>query len=51
MRNLAVSEPVSIRFQAYISITNSITVKFNVSDLNPDVNITDAGIAYFFISN
>jgi len=51
MSNSAFWEPVSIRLQDYISITNSMTVKFNVSDLNPDVNITEAGIDYFFISN
>src|SRR5574343_82351 len=51
MSNFAFWEPVSIRLQDYISITNSMTVKFNVSDLNPDVNITEAGIDYFYISN
>lgn len=51
MSNFSFWEPVSIRLQDYISITNSMTVKFNVSDLNPDVNITEAGIDYFFISN
>lgn len=51
MSNFAFWEPVSIRLQDYITITNSMTVKFNVSDLNPDVNITEAGIDYFFISN
>jgi choice-of-anchor B domain-containing protein len=51
MSDFSFWEPVSIRLQDYISITNSMTVKFNVSDLNPDVNITEAGIDYFFISN
>jgi choice-of-anchor B domain-containing protein len=51
MSNFSFWEPVSIRLQDYITITNSMTVKFNVSDLNPDVNITEAGIDYFFISN
>jgi hypothetical protein len=51
MSDFAFWEPVSIRLQDYIAITNSMTVKFNVSDLNPDVNITEAGIDYFFISN
>lgn len=51
MNNFAFWEPVSIRLQDYIAITNSMTVKFNVSDLNPEVNITEAGIDYFFISN
>jgi hypothetical protein len=51
MSNFSFWEPVSIRLQDYITITNSMTVKFNVSDLNPDINITEAGIDYFFISN
>jgi choice-of-anchor B domain-containing protein len=51
MSDFAFWEPVSIRLQDYISITNSMTVKFNVSDLDPLINITEAGIDYFFISN
>jgi choice-of-anchor B domain-containing protein len=51
LSGVSVWEPESIRLQDYISITNSMTIKFNVSDLNPDVNITEAGIDYFFISN
>jgi hypothetical protein len=51
MSDFAFWEPASIRLQDYIAITNSMTVKFNVSDLDPLINITEAGIDYFFISN
>lgn len=44
-------QPVSIRIQDYIPITSSMTVKFNVSDWDPGVNITEAGVDYFYISN
>jgi choice-of-anchor B domain-containing protein len=43
--------PKSIRIQDYIAITNSMQVSFFVSDLDPTVNITEAGVDYFYISN
>lgn len=43
--------PFSIRLADYIPITNSMQIFFRISDLDPDVNITESGIDYFFISN
>ncbi len=43
--------PKSIRILDYIPLTNSMQVLFFVSDNDPTVNITEAGIDYFFISN
>ncbi|MEY3238006.1 MAG: hypothetical protein RI883_2107 [Bacteroidota bacterium] len=43
--------PKSIRIQDYIAITNSMQVSFFVSDLDPTVNITEAGVDYLYISN
>ena len=41
----------SIRLSDYLTVTSSMQVIFRTSDLDPDVNITEAGIDYFFISN
>ncbi|TNF47383.1 MAG: choice-of-anchor B family protein [Bacteroidetes bacterium] len=41
----------SIRLSDYLPITSSMQVIFRTSDLDPDVNITEAGIDHFFISN
>jgi choice-of-anchor B domain-containing protein len=43
--------PKSIRLLDYISLTNSMQVSFRTSDLDPNVNITEAGIDYFHVSN
>ena len=41
----------SIRLLDYITPTNSMTVSFRLSDYDPNVNITEGGIDYFYISN
>jgi choice-of-anchor B domain-containing protein len=41
----------SIRILDYISLTNSMQVSFQISDIDPNVNITEAGVDYFNISN
>jgi choice-of-anchor B domain-containing protein len=43
--------PFSIRLADYITITSSMQIFFRISDLDPNVNITEGGIDYFFISN
>ena len=43
--------PFSIRLSDYISITSTMQVFFRISDLDPDINITEGGVDYFFISN
>lgn len=43
--------PKSIRLLDYISLTTSMQVQFLISDEDPDVNITEGGIDYFYISN
>lgn len=43
--------PKSIRVLDYITLTNSMQVSFKTSDLDPDVNITEGGVDYFYISN
>jgi choice-of-anchor B domain-containing protein len=41
----------SIRLLDYILPTSSVTVSFSVSDDDPQVNITEAGIDYFNVTN
>lgn len=41
----------SIRLLDHIAITNSMQMIVRVPDLDPDVNITEGGLDYFFISN
>lgn len=41
----------SYRLLDYISPTSSMTISFSISDDNPFVNITEAGIDYFVITN
>jgi choice-of-anchor B domain-containing protein len=41
----------SIRLLDHISITSSMQMIVRVPDLDPDVNITEGGLDYFFISN
>ena len=43
--------PKSLRILDFIALTNSMQVSFRTSDLDPDVNITEAGVDYFYISN
>ena len=43
--------PKSLRILDFIALTNSRQVSFRTSDLDPDVNITEAGVDYFYISN
>jgi choice-of-anchor B domain-containing protein len=43
--------PNSIRLSDYLTITNSMQFFFRVSDLSPDVNVTEAAIDYFSITN
>jgi choice-of-anchor B domain-containing protein len=43
--------PKSIRLMDYIALTASMQVSFRVSDIDPNVNITEAGIDYFYVSN
>ncbi len=41
---------VNLRIQDYISITSTMQFFFQTSDFDPDVNITEAGVDIFFIS-
>lgn len=41
----------SIRLLDHISITSSMQMIVRVPDLDPDVNITEGGLDYFFVSN
>lgn len=43
--------PRSIRLSDYLTITNSMQVLYLVSDFDPDVNITEAGVDYFLVTN
>ncbi len=43
--------PKSVRLADHLAITSSMQVFFRVADFDPDVNITEAGIDYFYISN
>ena len=43
--------PMSIRLSDYITPSASMQVVFRVSDNDPNVNITEAGLDYFYISN
>jgi choice-of-anchor B domain-containing protein len=43
--------PMSIRLSDYIAPSATMQVVFRVSDNDPNVNITEAGIDYFYISN
>lgn len=43
--------PKSIRLLDHISITSSMQMIVRVPDIDPDVNITEGGLDYFFISN
>jgi choice-of-anchor B domain-containing protein len=43
--------PRSFRLSDYLTITNSMQVTYLVSDFDPDVNITEAGVDYFLITN
>ena len=43
--------PKSIRLLDYITPTSSMQVSFRVSDEDGNVNITEAGIDYFHVSN
>lgn len=43
--------PNSIRLSDYLTITNSMQVSFRISDIDPDVNITEAGIDFLTITN
>ncbi|MBL1280959.1 MAG: choice-of-anchor B family protein [Fluviicola sp.] len=41
----------SIRLQDFITITSTMQFYFRTSDLDPDINITEAGVDYFYIAN
>jgi len=41
----------SIRLLDYLPSSTSMTVSFRISDYDPNVNITEAGVDYFYISN
>jgi len=43
--------PKSIRLLDYVALTSSMQVLFKVPDMDPDVNITEGGVDYFYISN
>lgn len=43
--------PNSIRLLDHIAITNSMQVSFRVSDMDPDVNITEAAVDYVSVTN
>jgi choice-of-anchor B domain-containing protein len=43
--------PMSIRLSDYIVPSATMQIVFRVSDNDPNVNITEAGIDYFYISN
>lgn len=43
--------PRSIRLSDFLPITSTMQVIYRVSDLDPDVNITEGGLDYFFISD
>lgn len=43
--------PQSIRLSDFIAITNSMQVRFKISDFNIGGNVTEAGIDYVYISN
>lgn len=43
--------PKSIRLLDFIALTNSMQVSFFTSDLNSGINVTEAGVDYFYISN
>jgi hypothetical protein len=43
--------PRSFRLSDYLTITNSMQVTYLVSDFDPDVNITEAGVDYFLVTN
>ena len=43
--------PRSFRLSDYLTITNSMQVLYLVSDFDPDVNITEAGVDYFLVTN
>jgi hypothetical protein len=43
--------PMSFRLSDYIAPSATMQVVFRVSDNDPNVNITEAGIDYFYISN
>ena len=43
--------PNSIRLSDYLSITNSMQVSFRISDIDPDINITEAAIDFVTITN
>jgi len=43
--------PSSIRLSDFIVPTSSMTVSFRISDYAPNVNITEAGVDYFYITN
>jgi hypothetical protein len=43
--------PKSIRLLDHLTLTNSIQVSFFTSDLNSGINVTEAGVDYFYISN
>jgi hypothetical protein len=43
--------PNSIRLLDHIALTNSMQVSFRVSDMDPDVNITEAGVDFLTITN
>ncbi|MCH2224403.1 MAG: choice-of-anchor B family protein [Crocinitomicaceae bacterium] len=42
---------VSLRLSDYIAITNTMQFFFRTGDLDPDINITEAGVDYFYISD
>jgi choice-of-anchor B domain-containing protein len=43
--------PMSIRISELITPTSTMTVSFRISDYSPNVNITEAGVDYFFVTN
>jgi choice-of-anchor B domain-containing protein len=43
--------PASIRLLDHITPTASMTVSFRISDYSPNVNITEAGVDYFYVTN
>ena len=43
--------PRSIRLSDFLTITNSMQVTYFVSDFDPAVNVTEAGIDYFLVTN
>ncbi|MEJ6777541.1 MAG: choice-of-anchor B family protein [Crocinitomicaceae bacterium] len=49
--NSLVWQEVSIRIQDFIPITSTMQFFFKTADINPQINITEAGIDHFFIAD